>query len=193
MNGKEAIIKRVINDAAEKAREKENAANERAGKTVFEAKTQAEEYVKSRIPAVEKEASEIVARRKTVALLESRKIMLAKKREAIDAVFKSVAEKLLTLDSERYKNFVEKLILENAEIGDEIVLASRGLLDKKTIEQMDVVKRLSLKISDKKGGFSGGVLLIGKTSDKDLSFEAIVKAAQEDLSSKAAELLFGKL
>lgn len=190
MDGKDAIIKRILNDAADKAREMENSAKEKASEKQREAKKWADEYIKSQTPALKKEAEEIVKRRITVADLEVRKILLAKKREAVDVVFSDAFKKLKTLNKEDYLKLVDRLISEYAESGDEVVLSRDGVLDKKDVESLGAVKEKGLKVRNSKGGFDGGVMLIGKVCDKDLTFGAIINGEKDVLISKIAEKLF---
>ncbi|MFR6055867.1 MAG: hypothetical protein ACLUHK_04655, partial [Eubacteriales bacterium] len=87
MDGKEAIIERIIGDAEKKAdallREAENGAKESAR----EAEEWIGEYLSAQRKLLKEECENVVSRRKTVAELDCRKVLLNAKQEVISEVF----------------------------------------------------------------------------------------------------------
>jgi len=55
---------------------------------------------------------------------------------------------------------------------------------------LPVIKEKNLKISEQRIALDGGMRLIGKKSDKDLSFGAILNADRERYQAELAQKLF---
>ena len=190
MEGKEAIINKIIEDANEKALAIVNKATDASNEKIAQAKNWAEEYTKAQEKLLEQELFDIVERRKTVAKLDSRKISLAVKQELIDATFNKALDLLLRSSKDEYLALVERLINEYADDGDAIVLCDDNVLSVSDVKGFEAYTRFNMSICEKRGSFKGGVLLIGKTCDKDLSFEALIKSKKEEYSKSISESLF---
>lgn len=117
------------------------------------------------------------------ARLEANKTALAGRRAVLDEVYSRALARLLAMDKEDFLALCARLIEAYAEEGDEIVFAA-SFPYRKEIGALPVVQRLKLNISFGKGG-GEGMLLCGKTSDKDLSFAALL---QEDRALHEAEV-----
>ena len=190
MDGKDAIIDKIVKDAESKAEELILGAKEFAEEKKKAAEFWAKEYVKTQSDITRRDASDIVERRKIVAQLETKKITLKYKRALVDEAFDSVYEKLCSLGKKEYVAIVEKLLCENAETGDTVVLSGDGKIGAHELEKMPVFSEKKLSMSDKAGDFTGGVKLIGKTCDKDLSFKSVLEEAKENYTSPVAAILF---
>lgn len=191
MDGKEAIIAKIISDAEKKAREITHAAETYA----VSIKEQAEEWAKNYSFEQEKsllaETSEIVARRKIVAELDVKKVLLKTKQDIIERIYARAEEKLRKTDKKTYLALVLAKIEEYADDGDEIMLSTDGVLNEKDLSESGVFKRKKLSVSKSLGKFLGGVMLIGKTCDKNLTFHEIILAEKEKNAQKIAKKLFG--
>lgn len=191
MEGKEAIIAKILSDAQKKA----DGILQDAENYALSVKEQAEEWAKNYSKEQEKklktETREIEDRRKIVAELDVRKIILKTKQEILDDIYARAEEKLCKIDKKTYLRLVLSKIEEFADDGDEIVLSSDGVISEKDISNSDVFKNKKLSVSKKQGKFSGGVMLIGKTSDKNLTFHEIVLAEKEKNVHIIAKKLFG--
>ena len=190
MEGKEAIIKKIIEDAELKAKTLIDNAESVVKARQTEAQAWADEYKSVQENIAVKEASETVARRITVADLDVRKLLLGAKQEVIGEVFEKVYEKLLALPKAQYLAFVEKLINATAEDGDEVVMSKDNVLAEEDIKSLKVYKEKNLKISTEKGDFMGGVKLIGVKCDKDLTFKAYTDSLVNEYALKIAEEIF---
>ena len=190
MEGTKAIINRIIEDANKKAKvilaEATNDANEK----ISEANAWADEYKNAQTKAINKEAEDIVTRRMTVAELDVRKISLGKKQELVSKVFDSVLEKLINCDKKTYLSLVEKLLNENAEEEDGVVLSNDGVLSETDVIKLDVFNKKKLSVIKERGDFKGGVMLVGKVCDKNLSFEGLISEKKDYYVSQIAETLF---
>jgi vacuolar-type H+-ATPase subunit E/Vma4 len=126
--------------------------------------------------------------------LDGAKILLAEKRAVIDDVYARAAKQLGEMNEHDLLSMTKKLLEEYAEDGDEIVFAD-GYPCVKQVSTLDVVKDRHLKITfvGKVGGkVDGGFMLCGKTSDKDLSFAALLAADRAQHETEIAAELFKK-
>lgn len=189
MDGTKAIINKILDDARIEQNEILDNARAICDNKIAEANEFSVEYEKAQTEILEKEISAIISGKVLNAELDVKKAILQGKRNLIDEVFDGVKAKLSKLDKKTYCDFVNKLIAENADLSDEIILSCDNVLKDSDISE-SVIKDKKLKISSKRGDFKGGVYLIGNTSDKDLTFDAIVENRKEELVSIASKILF---
>ena len=190
MEGKQAILNKILEDAKFSANEISSNAKVKSDQLINQANEWAKEYFTENKKALEKEKKEIVERKLTVAELDVRKLTLKAKQGLVDDAFKIALDKLRSLGKTYYKKLIVRLLEENAERDDEIIFSCDGVLSKNDLVNEEIVKNLSLKFNDKCGGFKGGVKLIGKVSDKDLTFESLISNLKEEKTSEVAKLLF---
>lgn len=189
MDGKDAIIKRIISDAEKKAKLIVDGANTDADERLKESEEWAKRYRETIEKELEKNARLTVSRKLTVAELDVRKIILRAKRESVSAVYEAVYDKLCSLPEKDYLRLVKKMLIGFAEEGDEVVLSCDGKISEKDLTELAVYKDKKLSLCKEKGKFIGGVMLVGKTCDKDLSFKSFVKENEEKYLSE----IYGKL
>ena len=191
MDKQKAIIDKIIEDAETRADEIISVANAEAEKSIADGNSWAERY-KSEQNAILNAANEDkVLRRKTVAELDVKKIVLKAKQDSIESVFDSAYNKLCALKKKDYLSFVVKLIEKYAEEKDTVVLSSDGVISETDLTSLEVVKDKKLTVSDVKGDFIGGVMFIGKICDKDLTFKSIVNESKSEFVSEVSKELFG--
>ncbi len=190
MDGKQAIICKILDDANEKAQSIIFNAKSSVDDKITDAEDFAKEYSTAQLSIAKKEAKEVIERRLIVADLDARKDLLSKKQQVISKAFDLAYEKLCSIDKKTYLDFVEKLIVEVAEHGDQVLLSKDGVLSSSDIETLKVFKDKNLVVSKERGGFIGGVMLFGKNADKNLTFKAILLENRDILASKVSQILF---
>ena len=190
MDGKQAIICKILDDANEKAQSIISNANKNVDEKITDAEEFAKEYSTAQLSIAKKEAGEIIERRLIVADLDARKDLLSKKQQVISKVFDLAYKKLCSIDKKTYLDFVEKLVIEVAEDGDQVLLSKDGVLSSSDIESLKVFKDKKLVAKKEKGDFIGGVMLFGKNADKNLTFKAILLENRDILASKVSQILF---
>lgn len=191
MNNGASITDKIKSDAEIIINDNLATATEKAGKIVERAEKVAKDEqnkLKSELPLLEKE---IIDRRVTVANIDAKKIILIKKSEVIDKAF-SEAEGIIAKDK-RYKPWLIGLIKDNAENGDIVLIGAndKKLITAKDIEDIAKAKKISLKISDDNPEFNHGVVLIGKTLDKNLTLEGLIKQSRDEMIGIVTDKLFG--
>ena len=189
MAGQKAIIEKILSDAREKVKEINADADSSCSIRIADAEIWAEKYTAAQTEILEKDAESIVSGKKLNAELDVKKAVLKAKRETVEKVFSLAYKKLLSLDKKTYLSLVTKMIDDNADDGDLIVLSSDGVISAKDID-LKAFKAKDLSVSEKKGDFSGGIMLIGKKSDKDLSFKSVIDSRKEELTAVAVKILF---
>ncbi|MBQ9513928.1 MAG: V-type ATP synthase subunit E [Clostridia bacterium] len=192
MEGKEGIIAKIKEDAELKVKSIVDASEKAYKEKIDEANAWAKDYENAQEDLLKRDATDIITRKMTLCDLEVRKISLFYKQQTVKKVFASAYDMLLSMRKKEYLNFVNKLLTANAEDGDEIVLSCDGVLTEKDLSALEIVKSKNLTVSKKTGDFKGGIYLIGKVCDKDLTFSKVVEEKEEDWSKKIADRLFGE-
>lgn len=188
---KEAIVEKILSDAGIRAESFVSEQKDKADDILAEAAEQCKSYIYTFQAETDKMVSDIESRAKTVAELDARKIMLAKKTELLDRVFNRAAEKLVELDRETAKRLLLGM-LGAAEDGDIITLGKRqqGCLDKEDIERLAAKKGINLALSDEPGNFDG-MILSGNGVDKNLTYGVEIALLRESIETEIAKEIFG--
>jgi V/A-type H+-transporting ATPase subunit E len=191
MNGKEAIIEKILSDARGIA----NSTLEEAGafgkQTIETAENDVRIYREKNMRESYDERKEIIRRKMTVANLEVKKEILAKKQEMMTAAFDE-AIKLIKDDGKSYLNLLRGMI-EKASDGDKVVFSERdkNLVGEKWLAGVadDLNKKL---VFGGYGDFCGGIIVESDGSDKNMSLEVELKSVREEYEPEIAAVLFGE-
>lgn len=191
MDKQKAIIDKIIEDAEIKASGIISVAEADAEKSIADGNLWAEKY-KSEQEIILKAANEDkLLRRKTVAELDVKKIILKAKQDAIEKVFNLTYNKLCSLSKAEYLSLVINLLENFAEENDTIILSYDDIISEKDLADRKVFKDRHLTVSAVKGDFLGGVMLVGKVCDKDLTFKSLVNETKPEFVSEVSRELFG--
>ena len=158
MQGKEAIVGKIIADAEEKAEKLRADAAQRAEATAAAAERAAQERLAEGRRALGREAEEIVARRETVAALDTRKEMLAAKRGIIEEVLSSALKTACAFKKEKYLAVLGDLLARYAEEGDAVTLASSAPVGEKELSGLKAFSEKKLRFAGKED-FEGACAL----------------------------------
>lgn len=187
--GKEEIVNRIISDAEAEAEEIIRAAGARAA----EITSAAEKRALSERAEAEEEAAARAKRisdgRAAAARLDSAKILLGEKRRVIEEIYARALKKLQSLGEKEALALINGLLLQYAEEGDEVVFAQNFKYVQKAAA-LPVISQKKLTVSKERPQFSGGCILRGKNSDKDLSYAALLNADMEEHQAEMAAKLF---
>ena len=186
---KENIVNRIVEDAQKEAETIVAAAEKRASEILFVAEEKAQKERRETEKEVAEKIKEIEERKQATARLDGAKILLAAKRSVIDGVYAQALERLVSLGKEDTLSLSAALLSGYADEGDTVLLAENYPFAKE-LSILPVVKSKKLQISDTRVRIDGGFLLIGKQTDKNLSYGAILAMDREENQSKIAEKLF---
>ncbi len=87
------------------------------------------------------------------------------------------------------KDCFPRLLTEHAEEGDELVFAE-NFRYAQAVSALPIVKEKKLKVSTKRVTLDGGFMLCGKSSDKNLSYGAILNMDREEKQAEIASVIF---
>lgn len=183
------IVEKIISDAKAEAEATVLAANKRAEQIAELAEKKAgEERV-----AVQ---GEIAARKAFIAernganiRLESAKIRLKAKHDALDGVYEKAYRRLLSLEKGEALRYAERLLEENAEEGDTVCFDETFPFAEE-VSALPIVERKKLRISGTRLPVGGGMVLKGEKTDKDLSYRTRLSADREEYSASIVAELF---
>ena len=144
---------------------------------------------------MEKRAAAVAAHFAATARLDVKKIMLAARKKAVENVYAEAKKRLIDLGEEETLTLFNRLLCLYAEEGDAVIFAD-GFRYTEGVKLLPVFAQKKLKAVSDGAAFAGvkidgGLYLAGKTADKDLSFDALLKADREENESRIAAELFG--
>lgn len=191
----ESIVERIRSDGKTEAEAILAAGKRKAEETENGAKAEAERLRRETESDVEKRAAAVAAHFAATARLDVKKIMLAARKKAVENVYAEAKKRLNDLGEEETLTLFNRLLCLYAEEGDAVIFAD-GFRYTEGVKLLPVFAEKKLKAVSDGAAFAGvkidgGLYLAGKTADKDLSFDALLKADREENESRIAAELFG--
>lgn len=186
---KESIVERILSDANAEAEAILADAREKADLVVAGAEEEARKDRLGTEAEVRERRAGILEGKAAAARLDSAKILLAEKRRVIDAVYGLALKKLLSLGEKETLALAERLLQEHAEEGD-VILFAPNYPCANAVTKLAVFREKKLKLSFEQAKISGGFILRGENSDKNLSYEALLAADREEHQAEIAEKIF---
>ena len=191
----ESIVERIRSDGKNEAEAILAAGKRKAEETENGAKAEAERLRRETESDVEKRAAAVAAHFAATARLDVKKIMLAARKKAVENVYAEAKKRLIHLGEEETLALFNRLLCLYAEEGDAVIFAD-GFRYTEGVKLLPVFAQKKLKAVSDGAAFAGvridgGLYLAGKTADKDLSFDALLKADREENESRIAAELFG--
>lgn len=192
MDGQQKIIDKILSDATHDAGEMLSEALKKAEALVAAKQAEADAEYDLSVEEARKAGEEVVRRRLTVADLEVKKLLLSAKKQAVDEVFEESLKKLLALPKEEYTALVGSMIASAADDGDVVVISEndKNVLTKAVFDKISAKIGKKLTLSDTFGNFKGGVMLLGKGVDKNLTFESELALLRDEVEPEVAKIMF---
>ncbi len=192
MDGQQKIIDKILSDATHDAGEMLSEALKKAEALVAAKQAEADAEYDLSVEEARKAGEEVVRRRLTVADLEVKKLLLSAKKQAVDEAFEESLKKLLALPKEEYAALVESMIASAADDGDVVVISEndKNVLTKAFFDKISAKIGKKLTLSDTFGNFKGGVMLLGKGVDKNLTFESELALLRDEVEPEVAKIMF---
>lgn len=192
MDGQQKIIDKILSDATHDAGEMLSEALKKAEALVAAKQSEADAEYDLSVEEARKAGEEVVRRRLTVADLEVKKLLLSAKKQAVDEAFEESLKKLLALPKEEYAALVESMIASAADDGDVVVISEndKNVLTKTFFDKISAKICKKLTLSDTFGNFRGGVMLLGKGVDKNLTFESELALLRDEIEPEVAKIMF---
>ena len=192
MDGQQKIIDKILSDAKHDAGEMLSEALKKAEALVAAKQAEADAEYDLSVEEARKAGEEVVRRRLTVADLEVKKLLLSAKKQAVDEAFEESLKKLLALPKEEYTALVGSMIASAADDGDVVVISEndKNVLTKAVFDKISAKISKKLTLSDTFGNFKGGVMLLGKGVDKNLTFESELALLRDEVEPEVAKIMF---
>jgi V/A-type H+-transporting ATPase subunit E len=198
MAGIENLKNRILKDSEEKSKQIENEARTKAEELLSGARQKADELSEKAKAKAERDGKEKKDRMISRAQLEARNDVLTAKQDAIDKVLKMSIEKIESMNDEKYSEFIEKLLLNSVESGDEEVVFSirdRARIDPLLLQNVNKQlavqgKKGMLKVSDETRNISTGFVLKRGGLEINCSVESQLRILRDSLEGEIANLLF---
>ena len=185
----EAIVKRILSDANLRAEEIVFEAEEKANLILQDSKEYAENKIKKAQKQAEEKSQQIFERYETLSRIEGNKIMLNKKQNILKDLKNEALDVLLSLSKQEKLDLVSNLLKNNAESGETVLLNIKGLTNK-DVEDLEVTKKLKLKVDKNKNEKQVGIILSSESCDKNLLFNTLIADIFEQNQLDINKLLF---
>jgi len=186
------VVKKILKDAEEKAKDILQNAQEEASSRISAVEVENKELLKRAKKEAERIKQQEITKMVDMEELEARKLILTEKRKIITEVYNKSLEKLHSLDKSKYREFIKSLIVKYFSSGDEEVLI--GSEDKKVlsgiVEEINKSKGLHLKESGEEPWIDKGAILKRGKVYTNISLKALLKKMFEEMQSEIIKDLF---
>ncbi|MDK2991201.1 MAG: V/A-type H+/Na+-transporting ATPase subunit [Clostridiales bacterium] len=201
MAGIDSIVRRIEDDARDKAEQILNDARIEADDIIDAARKKAHDIESSILNKAESDAAEVKRRMHMAAQLRMRKDILAVKQEMIDKAFEQALQRIEAMDAEHYSQYIKRWILSSDIDGDEEIIisaADRGRITPEFIASINEALKADGKIgsmflSEEHRDIRGGFILKKGGIEMNSSVEALVRMDRDELESDIAQTLFGEV
>ena len=192
------IKEKILSDAQSRVDEMILTAETKAKEILFKGKKEAERLKKEILSNHQQEGLLKKNKILTDANLNAKKILLQEKQVIIESVFSKALQKIITMDDQKYRHYIEKLLLDNIEDGSEIISISEGdkqRIDVEFIEKMNKKlksngKKGDLRLADSFAKIKGGVIISSGNIKKNISLEFLILKAKEKYEMEINKQLF---
>ena len=192
----EKLLEKIQADGEKKSKEIIIVAEKKATKILQEAELKESVLKKEYIALESAKIKQEIEGKQAILQIEARKKLLAKKQEALEAVYQKAMTGIISLPTAPYQNFIEKRLFSLLEKGDyEIIVAAN---DKEKITE-SFIEGLNQKLKEKKiklkpvsfsSSIKNGFVLRQGNVEINSSLEEILKRKRGDLDIKLGKLLF---
>lgn len=189
----ENITSKILSDAQDYANSSLMDAEKTKQEILNRAKNEAEVLIKTEAEKAANDALELKNRKVSAAELQGRKMLLSAKQEAINKSFDAAIEKLKAMPEVEYLNFLVQEVVRIPDCQGSIVLNAK---DRESIGER-LVKAVNEKLGAEKVALSkdtvetsGGFVLKRGNVEINSTFETLLDAMRDQLTSEIADVLF---
>lgn len=196
----EKLLEKIEDDARVQGRDIVATAKEEAERIesegMEEARRAAEAIRASFRERGERERTKIMSE----ALAESRAAFLSAQDRLFEEAFTEALRLFEDLPEQRYRAWLQRIILQNVTSGDEVLVAApydRRLLEDGLLEEINKALkddgrpgRMSLAVEE--AGFRRGVILTGEKFVNNLSLETLMRGVRDEYEEEVLKMLFGE-
>jgi len=185
----EVLIEEIRKKGEEEIKKIREEAEKEAEQIIAEAKEKAEDILKKAKEDAEKEAERLRRQEISGVNLEMKRLMLNKRKEALESVFEIVKDRIKQMDSDTKRRLVENLIKKNA-VGEMVIYSSK--------DDEPIVREVISGMSELRYGGNidclGGVILESLDGEVriNLTFDELLKQLYEQKMGEVSKILFGE-
>jgi V/A-type H+-transporting ATPase subunit E len=183
------IVNKIIEDAEAEKAQALSEAQKKADELLREAEQSATKAEAESKAQAQKKCADIAERKAASARLECAKITLAERHRVLDGVYEKALKKLIDLSKVDCLALTGRLLESYAEEGDTIWFA-KNFLYAEDAAKLQVVGKKHLKVAKERLNLSGGFVLKGELSDKDLSYDKLLAADKEENAGQVLSALY---
>lgn len=189
----ENITEKIIGEAENIADSSLNNANSQSLKIIDDAKKRGETMLAEAFAQNAIEAETLKSRKVSAAELQTRKMLLIAKQDAIKKSFDIALEKLKNMPEHEYINFLAGEIQKIPDCSGEIILTEKDKnnIGEKLIKTVNEnLKGNQIALSSKTIQASGGFVLKNGDVEINSTFETILSSIKDELTFEVANALF---
>ncbi|MBE5966608.1 MAG: hypothetical protein E7255_06535 [Lachnospiraceae bacterium] len=197
MTGLEKILMAIESTAKANADETINEAKKEAERIMEEAKAEAKSKCDEITRKSEEDRKPILQQYESEARLQERRLILEAKQKIIQDVIAKAKNSLTTMPEKEYFDFILRMVKKLAlNKPGSIVFSAEDVkrmpedFEDRLKKAFDAKEGASLTISDRTEKIDGGFILVYGDVEENCSFEALFRAALENLQDKVNALLF---
>ncbi|MDD4376990.1 MAG: V-type ATP synthase subunit E [Eubacteriales bacterium] len=189
----EKITSKIISDAKELADAKIKEANNKSDAIIKEATRKAEKISKESSEKGLLEKEKIISRKKSVAEIDGRKLVLEEKQILISQCFEKAVDKIVTMERDQYVDFLAKVAIKTGEKTGELILnkdQSETIGNDLVAKIKELMPESKIVLAKETRDIKGGFLLRNGSVYINGTIEALVEDAKEELIGDVAKKLF---
>lgn len=191
--GIDNITSKIICEAGQKADDILTNARVAGDAIIAEAENKADRMLETAEKNGRIEKEKLIVRKKSVAYIDGRKMLLEKKQEIIKSCFDRAVDKIVSMEKEEYISFIAGLVEQTGETEGSLILndADREKIGRDLIRHLnEYIDGGNFVMHDKTKSIRGGFILVKGPVSINCTIENLVDEAREELTGKAAEQLF---
>ena len=190
----EKITSKITCDAEQAASAVRADAAEKCDEIIRAAEAKAEEILADGQRRGAEEKEKLITRKKSVADIDGRKMILETKQKLISQCFDAAADRIVSLEKDRYIAFLTALVKKTGDKDGELILNpnDRSRLGEELISALNAeIEECRITLSSETRSIRGGFLLKKGLIYMNGTVEMLIEEAREKLAGEVASQLFG--
>lgn len=190
----EKITSKITCDAEKAAEAVRAEAAEKCDEIIRAAEARAEEILAAGERRSAEDKEKLIIRKKSVADIDGRKMILETKQKLIGRCFDLAVDKIVSLEKDRYIAFLTALVKKTGEKEGELILnpSDRSRLGEELISALGTeIEGCRITLSTETRNIRGGFLLKKGLVYMNGTVETLIEEAREELAGEVASQLFG--
>lgn len=189
----EKITSAIIDEAQAECEQILNAADTKNRGVITQLKNRIKIETDIAVKNAQEERERIISRKKSVADIDSKKIILARKQKIINDCFEEAVEYITSMDEDRYIKFLVKAGIEAGFSEGSLIFneKEKETIGQKVADELNkVVQGGKFLLAEETRKIKGGYMLRKGQIYINNSVEAMVEDKRRELTASVAEILF---